>query len=157
MKIQVSVASAANLYTNKLICKLFFNILEDYQARFNVTVCDPKPVSIALVDCVSGALGRCYNSTDAVLIQVEDPFLTRDITKYPVIGELQFYQTICHEMVHACQYLTGRKGMIVKGFNEVIPEDQSYEERYLHDPLEVEARVLDFFYFNKFARDLLDD
>jgi hypothetical protein len=59
---------------------------------------------------------------------------------------------MCHEFVHACQNLTGRKGFKVKGLTY---DKTSEREVYYFDPEEMEARMLEGPYSELYAQDLL--
>lgn len=126
-----------------LIKKMFFNILEDYSIRYAAPVTTkPFKVSICLVEYdeetnSEGLTVHC-DGEDKLLIQLRDPFMN-DWEPNPYMLS-RFVGILCHEIVHACQHLTGRKGFKIPKlkFDKNIPE-----EAYFFDSMEVEARVLE--------------
>ena len=141
--------------TEKNIKKLFFLILEDYCKRFNVKVTDKKvTVSICLVEysdmITDDGLTVCKEDGNKILIQMRDPWLNNwEDNKYMYY---RFINVMCHEFVHACQNLTGRKGFKVKGLTY---NKSSEVESYYFDPEEMEARMLEGPYSELYAQDLL--
>jgi hypothetical protein len=122
---------------------MFFNILEDYSIRYAAPITTkPFKVSICLVEYdeetnSEGLTVHC-DGEDKLLIQLRDPFMN-DWEPNPYMLS-RFVGILCHEIVHACQHLTGRKGFKIPKlkFDKNIPE-----EAYFFDSMEVEARVLE--------------
>jgi hypothetical protein len=139
----------------KNIKKLFFLILEDYCKRFNVKVTDKKVnVSICLVEysdiTPGGGLTVYEEDGNKILIQMRDPWLNNWEDNGYMYSK--FADIMCHEFVHACQNLTGRKGFKVKGLTY---DKTSEREVYYFDPEEMEARMLEGPYSELYAQDLL--
>jgi hypothetical protein len=137
--------------------KLLHSILEDYCLRFGLTPPEHRVNidvayadfefiheydGITVIDSESDTLTRIF-------VQVRDPLLDGVELNKPVVR--LFDQTVCHEFIHVCQYLTGRAGMRVKG----IMDKTSSRELYCFDTMEVEARVLQDLYTDLYVRDLL--
>lgn len=135
----------------------FYGMLDDYCTRFNVT---PRPgkhqVNIFFAEipemCDGGfARGIHFHESDTnkVTLQIRDPILNGwEDNPYTV---LMMLETFSHEVVHACQTITGRKGISVRA--KVDKKDD--EEKYFFDPFEIEARLLEGFYTSKFCMGLL--
>ena len=140
---------------------LLYLILQDYCDRFKVSVLPHyKDVRINLCGYmkpsgdISGQMGCTIESNFGFMIQVRDPFLDEEEDSY--VNDITVYSyldTICHELVHLCQHLTGRKGIHLR-----IPYDKNDEEDcYFFDPVEVEARVLQGYYSCKYGLDTIID
>jgi len=133
----------------KAVKKLFLSVLKDYCLRFDVKVKEAKwDIWIAFVaydPSVHEQGMTIYGENNRILIQVRDPFL--EDHEPQLYTNLQFLQIICHEFVHACQHMTGRKGIKVK--YKVV--DPLVNDAYFFDPMEIEARVLEQFYCSLFA------
>jgi len=155
MNIKIKVATLHDC--EKEVKKLFLNILADYCGRFNVGVPD-KPVE--LIVCIieydkeaptSGL--TCYSHDDEenkILIQVRDPFLSGwEGNGYTMD---KFISVLCHEMVHACQKITGREGIKIPKL-KYDKEDET--EVYFFDPGEMEARLLEAPYTSLYGSTLL--
>ena len=151
--IKVQVACVPNM--EKEVATLFYSILDDYSRRFNVPVTkEVWHISICLVEYQENnvAQGMAITNFDEnkILIQLRDPMLNQwQPNLYTLI---MFIAILCHEIVHACQELTGRNGFSVRGA-KVDKKDEM--EEYFFDPFEVEARVLQDFYTSKFGGPLL--
>ncbi len=128
---------------------LFKAILEDYTKRFNCSVQEGE-WHVDIVGLVGagellygengGALTGQINIVDKrMMIWVADPH-GDDHCEHPFVG-MKFMTTLCHEIVHACQEITGRKP---KSYARKL--DKTDLENYFFDPFEVEARVLEDFY-----------
>lgn len=127
----------------KEIKLMFFNILDDYCKRFKVTVVDRKTtINICLVeydeDTESEGLMTATLMGDKILIQLRDPFMNDwEANPYTVFS---FLCVLSHEMIHACQFLTNRKGFKIPN---LVWDKKDPKEQYYFDPMEVEARVLE--------------
>ncbi|WP_396190176.1 hypothetical protein [Flavobacterium sp.] len=151
--LKVTVSSIHNC--QKDVKDIFFNILDDYTKRFNVKVTEkPVTISICLVEYGEDAMSQgltMYNEDEGImLIQMRDPFLNDWEDNTYMFSK--FTDIVCHEFVHACQNLTGRKGFKVKGL-KYNPKDD--KEKYFFDPEEMEARMLEAPYSTLYAQDLL--
>jgi len=152
--IKVKVSSIHKI--EKEVTKTFRAILKDYMARFDVRERgDIKEVSFCFID-----LPEDYNDGTAIyedvgeriVVQIRDPAIsdnTGEPSKYAIS---KMIQTMCHEMVHVCQRVTGRKGFSV---SKVKINKENKNEVYYFDPMEVEARVLEQFYANTYGSKLL--
>lgn len=134
---------------------IFFNILDDYTERFGVKVTEQKvQIFICLVeyheDVPSQGLTIYNADAGRMLIQVRDPFLNDWEDNTYMFSK--FTDIICHEFVHACQNLTGRKGFKVSNLKHDKSDDK---EKYFFDPEEMEARMLEAPYSCLYAQDLL--
>lgn len=135
---------------------LFNKILADYCARFKVEVRPERvksKIMLSLIDTEDGnAMGMCIfdgepkPTTTSLVIQVVCPVLAGESIS-TFTGNF-FTEVLCHEMVHACQALTGRVGIIVEG--ETLGNNKA--EPYFFDPAEVEARMLQAYYANAVGR-----
>ena len=83
-------------------------------------------------------------------IQLRDPYLNEWEDNPYTKGV--FMATLCHEIVHACQHLTGRNGFKVPHMEE---DPECSRDEYYFDPMEVEARVLADYYSEKYTSDLI--
>ncbi len=153
----IKVNSCGVIDRQRQTSKLFHNILEDYCLRFKLEPLSHKvDVDVAYADFefineYDGltVVDEYADKLDHIFIQVRDPQLDGIEISKPIIRS--FNQTICHEFVHACQHLTKRKGMKVKG----IMDKTSSKEQYCFDPVEVEARVLQDLYVELYVKELL--
>jgi hypothetical protein len=151
--IKVTVVCLPNV--EKEIKNLFFEILEDYSTRFNVEVTDrPIKVHICLVEyddeANTAGLTTYVESEGKILIQMRDPWLS-DWDDSPYMLQ-KFCDILCHELVHACQNLTGRTGFKVKGLKYNKDDER---EVYWFDPEEMEARMLELPYSVLYAQKIL--
>jgi hypothetical protein len=101
-------------------------------------------------------LGVTINTDDRILMQIRDPSLSYQ-SEYECETEhfyvvLKFVETICHEMVHTMQHLTGRDG---SDMPDIQHNPKSDQEAYYFDKTEIEARILESFYAAKFGDGLL--
>jgi hypothetical protein len=162
--IEIHVVDSHNW--NEVIKTLLQLILIDYCKRFNTKVIRKQnKVSIALVnyssDELMGEIGITYQiENNQILVQVHDPYLDGLDTEHPYVNHI-FINTLCHELVHVCQYLTQRgkhlehtciaseEGMLYMNV------DSTDTEAYYFDPCEIEARLLADFYMNSFAIPLI--
>ena len=152
MALKIKVATLHDC--EKEVKKLFTNILNDYCDRFKLVVKDEiKEVIICIIeyDAEASSAGlTCYaDEGDKILIQVRDPFLSGWEGNQYVMDK--FINVLCHEMVHACQKLTGRTGIKVKG---LMYDKESEAEEYFFDPLEIEARLFEAPYTSMYGQDL---
>jgi hypothetical protein len=130
---------------DKQIKAMFFNILKDYCARFNV-----HPTSKTIKVMISfihypenskeSGLVIYENEEDSnrILVQIRDPMIN-DWELNPFAMN-KFINIICHEFVHVCQRLTNRKGSRIPGLKYNKLDDL---EGYMFSPDEVEARALE--------------
>jgi hypothetical protein len=123
--------------------QVFFDCLNDYSKRFKVPITDKKfVVHICLVEYSEGNVEQgltIYNDVDnRILIQLRDPLLNDWGTSYYVMDK--FINILCHEIVHACQYLCNRK---IPKFNRLDYDKKDLREQYFFDPSEMEARMLE--------------
>lgn len=151
--IKVIVACLPNC--ESAIRKVFFQILHDYCKRFNVTCTDKKmTVNICFVEYNEniGEAGATIHAAEynKIHVQLRDPFLNGWEDNQYTLGT--FINVLCHELVHACQHLTGRKGFKVPGAKY---DKKNPNEAYHFDPYEVEARCLADFYSSKYGNDLI--
>lgn len=141
--------------SEKEIEELLLNILADYCMRYSVLpVTTPVEVSVCLVE-IDEKVGRSgytfvTEGHKKILVQIRDIHLNDwQSNPYTLTG---FLEVICHEFVHVCQYLTGRKGFKVP---KLKYDKKDSREKYFFDPYEVEARALALFYVDKFTDDLI--
>jgi hypothetical protein len=134
---------------------IFYAILDDYCDRFNVKPDGNKwQVNIFFAEQEGESLFRGVHIIEAgsnkINLQIRDPLLSEWEDNFFTV--LMMVETMCHEMVHACQTITGRKGIKLTK-TKVNKKDD--EEKYFFDPFEVEARVLEGFYTSRFCSVLL--
>lgn len=139
----------------KEIAKIFWDCLIDYVLRFNAPIIKiPVKISICAVDSPleNDELGlTLFNDVDnRILVQVNDPFISH--SDYNEYAMLMFVHVLCHEIVHVCQYLTGRKGIKIPNHSTNKNDEQ---ERYFFDPEEIEARILESPYASYYGYRLL--
>jgi len=151
--LKVIVACLPNC--EKEVRKVFFSILNDYCERFGVECTKEKiTVNICFVEYneTVGDAGVTINAEvyDKIHIQLRDPFLNGWEDNQYTLGT--FVNVLCHEIIHACQHLTGRKGFKIPKmkYNKDDPN-----EAYHFDSWEVEARCLADFYSSKYGNDLI--
>jgi hypothetical protein len=157
--LKISVSAVPPI--EKDVKKLLRDIIKDYCKRFNVE-CTPAAteIHISFIDYneyVSSGLATHAPDYNKIMVQIGDPFLTEACGGEHSIAPnnytlTAFISTICHEFVHVCQYLTGRKGVPLKGNHN---KEDTVEEYYF-DPAEVEARALESFYRAKYGQKLYD-
>jgi hypothetical protein len=151
--LKVIVACLPNC--EKEIRKVFFCILHDYCNRFSVECTEKKiTVNICFVEYNEeiGDAGVTINAEEynKIHVQLRDPFLNGWEDNPYTLGT--FVNVLCHEIIHACQHLTGRKGFTIPKL-KYNKEDQS--EMYYFDPYEIEARCLADFYATKYGNTLI--
>ena len=153
MTLKIKVATLHDC--EKEVKKMFINVLNDYCDRFKVVVDDEvKEILICIVnydDNADSAGLTCYaEEGKKILIQVRDPFLSgwedNPYTMY------KFVSILAHEMVHACQKLTGRKGIKVSNLKYDKTNDA---EAYFFAPDELEARLFEAPYASMYGGPLL--
>jgi len=150
-KIQVSCLPACERGVKKLV----FDILADYCERFSVLCLEGKfLINICFIEYgeTSDKSGCTYfvEEQNKIHIQLRDPMLN-DWESNPYTMNT-FMNVLCHEIVHACQHLTGRNGFKIP---QLTYDSEDEGEEYFFDPAEIEARVLADFYRDKFANKLL--
>lgn len=151
--ISLSVSCLPNC--EKEVKKLFWAILDDYCNRFNTKLGKEKVrVQICLVeyehDGGSAGVTSYSESEGRILIQLRDPFLSDWEPNMYMMD--RFICILCHEIIHACQYLTGRKGFRIPKAKWDRANDK---ERYFFDPVEVEARALEGLYASLYGHYVL--
>src|SRR5690606_32939556 len=145
-----------NPKVNKYIKGLFFDILEDYCERFKVEPQEGFSIAFVAVgsditsgNTLSGAT-MTYLQRKRIYVQVRDPLISDVLGEQEITASVleQFKLTLCHEMVHVCQFLTGRK------LRRSIPflDKDDPQEQYFFDPMEVEARILEHPYSALYAK-----
>jgi len=150
--IRVTVACVPN--AEKQIKDLFFDCLNDYSKRFKVPITDKKVVvHICLVEYGENQNEQgltIYNDVDnRILIQLRDPLLNDWGTSHYVMDK--FINILCHEIVHACQYLCNRK---IPKFHKLEYDKKDLSEKYFFDPSEMEARMLEAPYTSFYGGEL---
>jgi len=136
---------------------LFLQVLKDYCERFNL---DLKHEQYEITVCVvnyeenASSSGCTIHSPDdeevqKILIQVRDPFVAGWESNLYVM--MMFADILCHEYVHACQFMTGRNGFKIP---KLKYDKEDLLEKYFFDSMEVEARCLAGFYANKYGEKL---
>lgn len=137
--------------SEKDIKQLLINVVTDYSTRYGLTITDkPMQIHVCLVeydiDSKSQGLTAMSDDCGRMLIQVRDPFMN-DWEGNPYMVD-HFLAVLCHEFVHAAQFLCNRKGFTVKG----LKYDKLDEfEEYCFEPMEMEARMLEYFYAEKYG------
>lgn len=139
--IRVTVACLPNAENE--VRQVFFDCLNDYSKRFKVPITDKKfVVHICLIEYSESDIEQgltIYNDADnRILIQLRDPLLNDWGTSHYVMDK--FINILCHEIVHACQYLCNRK---IPKFNRLDYDKKDLREQYFFDPSEMEARMLE--------------
>jgi hypothetical protein len=144
----IKVNIASHLKCDSAFRKLFHKILIDYCKRFGVKV-QPKAwdvnITIADYSTESGAEGVTTSLENKIIMQIKDPYMDVKVEGANKSLDHYFMTIVCHEMVHACQHMTGREGIKLK-IDRLDDPDGTMEEDYFFDPAEVEARVLDELY-----------
>lgn len=138
------------------INELFNSILIDYCRRFKTVVKPEKVDTRIMVSLVQG--GSSSNDMDGLCVfDSRDKLTTLQIQIRCIVIEnmepnpfavQHWMEILCHEMVHACQYLTGR----VMPKPEMVPSELQSEDYYF-DPDEMEARLLQAPYANAINRE----
>lgn len=120
-------------------------VIRDYTKRFSVEVLPEYKDATVMVSFVKRddhVFGQTHYSPDIkegrILVVLNCPVLCEVIPDTFNLTTLN--ESIAHEFVHLCQYLTGREGIKLD-----IPSDNEFEE-YLFMPEEIEARVLQSLY-----------
>jgi len=159
MTIKINVV--AHTVNPNTVKKVFHEILSDYCNRFGVSVVDEQ-INISVVfmvvgdeDPMNGLITFKMNDKGEqqghdYIVQVRDPWLSDwELNPYT---QQQFLDTLSHEFVHVCQCVTGRKGFKLKGLNI---DKENDKERYFFDPIEMEARLLEGFYSDRYTHKVL--
>jgi len=151
--IKVNVACIPQ--AEKEIKQLISNVVTDYSKRFNAPITDDKiQIHICLVEydekTESQGLTTMSDDCGRILIQVRDPFLNNWESNMYMTS--YFLSVLCHEFVHAAQFLCKRKGFVVKGLTYDKKDDF---ELYCFEPMEMEARMLEYFYAEKYGVKIL--
>jgi hypothetical protein len=129
-------------------------ILKDYCKRFKVKVLkEPFYIGVAFVNLRDASEPGCTILTDdnRILVQVKDPYLDEEMKEPYTFINTKYMEIMCHEFVHVCQTLTGRKGIDL----QISHNKKDKLEKYFFDPEEMEARLLESFYANVYAFPLL--
>jgi hypothetical protein len=141
--------------TEKLIKDLFFDILNDYSNRLSAPITEKKTdITITMVhhSPEDDSAGVVFIADDKVkiMILIRDPLLNEwEPNPYTVS---KFVTVLCHEIIHACQAITGRKGFRIP---RAKVNKKDLQEVYFFDPEEVEARALSEFYTYKYGKTML--
>ena len=152
-KFKVQVNSLLDVETE--VNALFESILADYCARFEVKVTDARKNSKIMLSLIQGSSdpndvdGLCaYEKENRIPnIHIQMRCIVME-NMAPVEFAIQYWKEVfCHELVHACQALTGREGITID--NKL----QGFEaEQYYFDSEEIEARLLQSMYANRANR-----
>ncbi len=151
--ITVSIACLAP--AEKELKQLFTDCLIDYSKRFGLTIPEKKiHVSICAVEYDEYASNQGLTSfaddCQRILIQVRDPFLNDwEANRYMVD---HFVSIVCHEIVHACQFICDRRDFKIKGLT--FDKNESFE-LYCFEPMEMEARMLEYFYAETYGKNII--
>jgi len=136
------------------IGKLFFDCLEDYVERFNRPIqYSSFKIQICAIEYPIGAemgITMFNEQDDRILIQVKDPFVSE--CEYSDWAMEKFICVLCHEIVHACQHLTGSTGIKIPKYKNDM---DSIHDEYFFDPIEIEARILESVYATYYGQILL--
>ena len=143
-KYKFEVQTACIIDVNENVNLLFNAIVNDYCRRFKVKI--PKAmqqtkVQICFVPETKNEEGLCAfeDLQHRLMITVQCPLLGDKHVNRELAQML--LQTLCHEIVHACQTLTGRDG-----FAPDYTKTGVGDEDYYFEPFEIEARALADFY-----------
>lgn len=138
------------------INEIFEGVLNDYCNRFKVKVRKDRENSRVMLSLIQGGSGEgdldglCafdkLNKVNNIAMQVRCIILENMEPNDFVMQ--QWLEIVAHEMVHACQTLTGREMKPIEQTSLGVPT-----EDYYFDPDEVEARILQSFYANRIRRD----
>ena len=151
----ISVSVACLPPAEREVKELFTNCLIDYSKRFNLPITDKKiHIGICAVEYDAEASNQGITSfsqdNQRILIQVRDPFLSNwEPNKYMID---HFVSILCHEIVHACQFLCGRKDFKIKGLTY---DNKDTFEAYCFEPMEMEARMLEYFYAENYGKKIV--
>jgi hypothetical protein len=158
-KLKLSVHSLGD--NEDMIKTLFRLIIEDYCKRYEVINKYPKArinISFIIGSGNESSDGSCSwaASEELMYIQLWDPVLSgHEETKYVSV---KMIETICHEFTHAAQFLTERKTPSTKGYKGknsglVNPsyDGSAWNDDYMFNPNEVEARVMESYFASKFG------
>jgi len=158
-KLKLSVHSLGD--NEDLVKTLFRLVIEDYCKRYDVTNKYPKArinISFVIGSGNDSSDGSCSWAVgeELMYIQLWDPVLSgHEETKYVSV---KMIETICHEFTHAAQFLTERKAPSTKryigknsGLSNPSYEGSVWNDGYMFNPNEVEARVMESYYASKFG------
>ena len=151
----ISVSVACLPPAEKELKQLFADCLADYSRRFNLPITEKKiHISICAVEYDNEASNQGLTSfsedCQRILIQVRDPFLNNwEGNRYMID---HFVSIVCHEIVHACQFLCGRKDFKIKDLT--FNKNDSFES-YCFEPMEMEARMLEYFYAENYGKKIV--
>lgn len=140
--------------TERKMRKLFASIMDDYCRRFGVGVTTGRVTALFSGVGEMGDRdfsGVTFEGNGRYLVSVYDPALDQDSdpSEHHYVA-WAFVTSLCHEMVHVMQGITGRIPKI-EGFPPMSDEP---DELYFFDPFEIEARILEGFYAAMFGEEL---
>jgi len=135
---------------------LFRLVLDDYLKRFDLEIKEKYHVGITIIDWSKDDLPSTPHGItiegegNRILVQVSDPYMDENL-EANFYSDIKFMEILCHEMVHACQYITKRMGLRTR----IKYDKKSEEEKYFFDPMEIEARLFEAVYASKFATSVM--
>jgi hypothetical protein len=137
--------------------KLFRYILADYRHRFKVQYYDYK-INIAFcgidpANAPNSYFGVTVDTEDRIFVQVEDPHTDTTVeedVELHLYARVKFLENLCHEMTHVCQNLIDPKKS-KKKWPSINHNSKDPEQAYFFDKYEIEARIMEGFYANKYA------
>ena len=152
-EIAISIHSILDLEED--LQSFFQAILNDYCKRYKVKVKGGDySINITFVEAspIHGhGVTIKRDNCNKILVQVRDPYLSGwEPNAYTMY---HFINVVAHEMVHVCQYLTGRQGMIA---DQGKRQGSKKVENYFFDPDEVEARLLQDLYVCLYGQKFLN-
>lgn len=150
----ITVTTAFLSKVDSKVKRLFRYILADYRHRYGVHYLDyPINVAICGIDPTNAAdsyFGVTVETEDRILVQVEDPYVQNDDDELHLYVRLKFLEHLCHELTHVCQNLIDTS-KTKKRWSSVPHNKKDHEQAYFFNRYEIEARILEGFYAQKYA------
>lgn len=151
----ITISTAFLAPIDKEVKAMFTGVFHDYIKRFGV-----KPTKNKMHVAICGTeelaepgdyLGSTITTEDRILIQINDPTLSRD-SDHPFVV-VKFVELLGHEMTHAMQTITSHDPRHAGPYRH---DKKCDTESYFFDPLEVEARIMESFYAFTYGAVLMD-
>jgi hypothetical protein len=151
--IKINVTCIPNCETQ--IKKVFYQILDHYCKAYSVECTKDKvTVNICFAEYHENDphAGVTIDAPEfkKIHVQIRDPFLNGWEDNMYTMGA--FVGVLCHEIIHVCQHLTGRKGFSIPRWK--FDKGDKVDE-YFFDSYEIEARVLADYYATKYGNALI--
>jgi len=153
LPVNIKVTTAFISKIDAKVKRLFRYILADYRHRFKIKYIN-TPMSVVIMgidpeNSPSGYLGVTIEGDERMLVQIEDHRIRDEDEKTHFWVETKFIENLCHELVHVCQNLTDPE--CKRRWCYIAHNKKDEEEAYFFNRFEIEARILEQFYRDKYG------